>query len=119
MISAILALGTTLHVFGQRVYLPVPQAVEEAFSRLMIILSSKLALHPAVYSSLRPASAIPIPLPGFLAFLFLPLFSAMRHWYRFGVITTLAVAILAGLGAAILLRQSRSRQRRKRWSRSP
>jgi hypothetical protein len=37
LVSAILALGTTLHVAGQRVYLPVPPAVEEGFSRLMII----------------------------------------------------------------------------------
>jgi len=105
LVSAILALGTTLHVAGQRVYLPVPPAVEEGFSRLMIILSSKLALHTAVYSSLRSSAAIPLPLPGFLAFLFLPLFSAMRHWYRFGIITTLAVAVLAGLGAAMVLRR--------------
>ncbi len=102
-VSAVLALGTTLHVFGARVYIPVSGWIEQNFSRLMIILASKLALHKAVYSALRGVNAIPIPLPGFLAFIFLPLFSAMRHWYRFGVITTLAVAILAGLGAAFLL----------------
>ena len=107
-ISAVLALGTTLHVFGARVYIPVPGWLEQQFSRLMIVLAGRLALHPAVYSPLRAADAIPIPLPGFLAFLFLPLFSAMRHWYRFGIITTLAVAVLAGLGAALLLRQRQS-----------
>ncbi len=101
--SSVLALGTTLHVFGRRVYLPVPAVVEEGFSRLMIVLAGKWALYRATYSSLRAANAIPIPLPGFLAYLFLPLFSAMRHWYRFGIITTLAVAILAGVGAAWLL----------------
>jgi len=106
IVSAILALGTTLHLLGQRVYIPVPAAIEQAFSRLMIVLSSKLALHPTLYSSLRASGAIPIPLPGFLAFLFLPLFSAMRHWYRFGIITTLAVAVLAGIGAAVVLRRS-------------
>jgi hypothetical protein len=110
IVSAVLALGTTLHVIGQRVYIPVTGWIEYNFSRIMIILASKLALHKAVYSALRGVDAIPIPLPGFLAFLFFPLFSAMRHWYRFGVITTLAVAILAGIGAAILLRRAGARR---------
>lgn len=111
LVSAVLALGTTLHVLGERVYLPVTAAIEQGFSRLMIVMAGRLALHPAVYSPLRAVNAIPLPLPGLLAFLFLPLFSAMRHWYRFGVITTLAVAILAGIGAAALLRRQGAAQR--------
>lgn len=110
-LSAILALGTTLHLFGERVYLPVMAGVEQAFSRVMYVLAGRLAFHKAAYSSLQVANAIPIPLPGFFAFLFFPLFSAMRHWYRFGVITTLAVAVLAGLGAALLLRRAPLRWR--------
>lgn len=105
IVSGVLALGTTLHAFGQRVYIPVPSAVEHAFSRIMIVLAGRLAFNPAVYSPLRAVDAIPIPLPALLGFLFLPLFSAMRHWYRFGVLTTLAIAVLAGLGAAVLLQR--------------
>jgi hypothetical protein len=109
VVSAVLALGTTLHVFGARVYLPVAGWIEQQFSRVMIVLASRLALHKAIYSSLRAADSIPVVLPGFFAFLFLPLFSAMRHFYRFGIITTLVVAVLAGMGAAILLRRAAGR----------
>lgn len=105
IVSGVLALGTTLHVLGERVYIPATAWIEFQFSRVMIVLASRFALHKAIYSPLRADGAIPIPLPGFLAFLFLPLFSAMRHWYRFGVITTLVAAVLAGMGAAILLKR--------------
>ena len=103
IVAGILALGTTLHIAGQRIYVPAPDEIAHGFARVMNFISSKLALHKTAYSELTSGSGIPVLLPGFLTYLFLPLFSAMRHWYRFGVITTLAVSALAGIGAAYVL----------------
>jgi len=97
-----LALGTTLHVAGQRVYLPVPTAVEEGVSRMMITILGRWAPNTGAYSPLRSEGAVPIPLPALFLYAFLPFFNGMRHFYRFGVFSSLVVAILAGQGIAYL-----------------
>ena len=103
VLSLILALGTTLHWGGERVYIAVPAAVERAFARGMGFLMGRLALHPAPYALLRRAGAVPVPLPGLLLYLFLPFGAALRTMYRFGLVTIFSVAVLAGYGVAALL----------------
>jgi len=101
-LSFVVALGTTLHWGGERVYIPVPGWVEGLFSRAMYILTGRLALNPAGYHALRATNAIMVPLPALLAYLFVPFAGGMRTLYRFGLVTVFAVAVLAGIGFAAL-----------------
>jgi len=101
-LSFVVALGTTLHWGGERVYIPVPDWVEGLFSRAMYVLTGRLALNPAEYHALRAANAIMVPLPALLAYLFVPFAGGMRTLYRFGLVTVFAVAVLAGMGVATL-----------------
>ncbi len=101
--AAVLTLGLTLHVNGQRVYVPVPRGIEEVFSRAMLTLAGKLALNPGSYSPFRAEGGIPVPLPGMVLYLFAPFGSTLRVFNRFGLDTSLAFAVLAGLGAASLV----------------
>lgn len=98
--GAVLALGPTLHLLGQRVYLPVPDAVEALFSRAMYVLTGKLALNKTAYWQLERPGAIPVPLPGLLLYLFAPFASGMRTFYRFGLIAVFATSVLAAFGLA-------------------
>lgn len=100
--GAVLALGPTLHLFGQRVYLPVPGAVESLFSGGMYVLTGKLALNTTAYWPIQRPGAVPVPLPGLLLYLFAPFASGMRTFYRFGVIAVFASSVLAGFGLAVL-----------------
>jgi hypothetical protein len=43
-------------------------------------------------------------LPGYLLFKYFPFYNIMRAWMRFGIIVMLAACTLAGLGAALLLK---------------
>jgi hypothetical protein len=95
---AAVALGTTLHLASSRIYVSTPQWIERLFTVGMGFLTSRLALYPASSFSLRMAGSIYIPLPTLLLYLFLPFFSAMRVWSRFGIITMFGVAVLAGYG---------------------
>jgi len=108
-VSLLLALGTTLHIGGQRVYVPVPAWVERGFTALMGVVANRLALHPMPsYYGLRAEQAIYLPLPTLLLYLYVPFFDAMRVWTRFGVISALSTAALAGIGLAQLLRRLQS-----------
>jgi len=106
-VAFVMALGTTLHVGGARLYVPVPDGVDRLFARAMHFLTERLALNPVSYYSLHRPGAIPIPLPALLVYLFLPFGSAMRTLYRFGLITTFGVAVLGGVGLASVLRRGR------------
>lgn len=115
-LSIVLALGTTLHIGGQRVYIAVPAWIERGFTAVMGLLANRLALHPMpAYYDLRLAGAIYVPLPTLLFYLYLPFFDAMRVWTRFGLISAFAVAILAGIGLARVM-QGVGIARRARWS---
>lgn len=104
-LSLVLALGTTLHIDGQRVYIRVPAWIERSFTAVMGLLANRLALHPMPsYYDLRLADAIYAPLPTLVCYLYLPFFDAMRVWTRFGVISAFALAILAGIGLARVMR---------------
>jgi len=115
-VAFVLALGTTLHLGSEAVRLRVPEAWEYQFSRAMYALTGKLAFHKADYSPLRAEGAIPLPLPGLLLYLFVPGMSAMRVWGRFGVLTILAVAVLAGLGMDCLWGRLGALRPRARWA---
>lgn len=106
-IAFVMALGTTLHVGGTRLYVPVPNGVDRLFARGMHFLMERLAINPVPYYSLHRPGAIPVPLPALLVYLFLPFGSAMRTLYRFGLITTFGVAALGGVGLASALRGGR------------
>ncbi len=111
LVAFVMALGTTLHVGGTRLYVPVPDGVDRLFARAMHFLTERLAINPVSYYSLHRPGAIPIPLPALLVYLFLPFGSAMRTLYRFGLITTFGVAVLGGVGLASVLRRGRVARR--------
>jgi len=114
--SLLLALGTTLHVNGQRVYIAVPASVERAFTAAMGWLAKRLALNPQPsYYELNVPGSIYLPLPTLAFYLFLPFFDAMRVWARFGLISAFAVAILAGMGLARGLRALEARTHGRNW----
>lgn len=102
LVFALLALGTTLHWGNTPVYIAVPAGVERAFTALMGVLSTRLALYPISSYSLRVAGAVYLPLPTLLLYLFLPFFSAMRVWGRFGLLTVFGIAALGGYGLQAL-----------------
>ena len=83
----VLALGTDLHWMGR----PVVAAL------------------PGFLQRLSPVPDGALPLPGYLLFRYLPFYDGMRVWMRYGIFVSLFVSVLAGMGAATLLR-SRSRQ---------
>ena len=113
-LSLLLALGTTLHVGGQRVYLPVPAWLDRGFTALMGVVANRLALHPMPsYYELRAEQAIYLPLPTLLLYLYVPFFDAMRVWTRFGLLGALSTAVLAGIGLAEVL--TRFKAWRRRW----
>lgn len=107
VISFTLALGTTLHVWGERVYVPVPSEVQKTFDRAMYFLFDRLALNHAEYYLIQRDGNVPVPLPGLLVYLFVPFASAMRTMYRFAAVTTFAVAVLTGMGAGTVLARLR------------
>jgi hypothetical protein len=115
VLSLVLALGTTLHIGGQRVYIAVPTWIEKGFTAVMGLLANRLALHPMpTYYDLRLVGVIYVPLPTLLGYLYAPFFDAMRVWTRFGLIGTFAVAVLAGIGVARVIRGVRRAQSPRR-----
>jgi hypothetical protein len=114
-LSLTLALGTSLHVGGERVYITVPRWLEKAFTAVMGLLTNRLALHPMPsYYELRMAGAIYVPLPTLLLYLYLPFFDAMRVWTRFGLVSAFALAVLAGMGLSQMIRSLRGGGQRGR-----
>lgn len=110
-VAVVLALGTTLHVSRERLYLSVPAEIERLFTIGMSVLTKRLALNPTSSYVLRVPGALYIPLPALLLYLFIPSFNLMRVWARFGVIAGLSVAVLAGVGLTSLLeRMARGRR---------
>lgn len=105
LVGAVMTLGLTLHVNGLRVYLPAPAAVEDTFSRAMLTLAGKMALNQGAYTPFRVDGGIPLPLPGMFWWLFMPFGSTMRVFHRFALDSSLAFAVLAGMGAAALTRR--------------
>lgn len=78
LITFIFALGTTFHIFGERVLIRIPRFLKSFTIR----------------------KAFPIPLPMLLFFFALPFISSTRVWSRFGLMTMFFVALLAGWGTA-------------------
>jgi hypothetical protein len=109
LLFAILALGTTLHGMTGRVYIAVPAQLEHLFNLGMGFLTSRLALFPVSSFSLQREGAIYIPLPTLLLYLYLPFYSGMRVWARFGLFTAFGVAALAGWGVVRLQRWVQTR----------
>jgi hypothetical protein len=83
----VLALGTDLHWLSRPVMVDVPRFL--------------LRWHP------NPQAFI--PLPGRFLFEWLPFYSSMRVWMRYGIFVLLVVAVLAGLGAGWLMGKVRGK----------
>lgn len=98
--SLVLALGTTLHLGSDPLYIPLPEGLADLFHRGMYVLTGRLALNKVSYHAMVRPGAVPVPLPGLLAYLFLPFANSMRVWARFGLVTSCAVAVMAGMGIA-------------------
>jgi hypothetical protein len=85
VVAFVLALGTDFHWLGKAVEVQVPGFLQPWIHR----------------------ETMPVPLPGYLMFLYFPFFAKMRALMRFGIFVLIPVAILAGLGAAWLLQRVR------------
>lgn len=107
VVAFVLALGTTLHLRGERVYISVPVGVERVFTKVMVALSKRVALNPVAAYAMPEGQGIYIPLPTLFLYLFLPFFNAMRDWTRFALVLVFALSTLAGMGAGCLLATKR------------
>jgi len=83
----VLSLGTNLHWNNQRVEAPVPAFLQPLVAR----------------------ESAPIPMPAYLLFRYLPFYAKMRALMRIGFFVLLFNTLLAGFGAAWLIRQVRPR----------
>jgi len=72
----ILAMGTSLHWFRQQVTITVPEILQGWIHK----------------------SRVPIYLPNYFLFNFLPFYDGMRVWMRYGIYVNLFTAVLAGIG---------------------
>jgi hypothetical protein len=79
--ALVLAMGTDLHWNGAPVEIPTP----------------------GFLSSFTDKTSLPIPLPGYLMFLYFPLYAKLRAFMRFGIFVLVFVQVAAGLGLAALL----------------
>jgi hypothetical protein len=100
-VALVLALGVALRWNGRVVEISVSPAIETLFVRVMSTLMSRLALQKAsLYEIAFGSGTIFLPLPGLFVYLFVPLGGALRTFYRFGMMTMLAISVLAGFGVA-------------------
>jgi hypothetical protein len=81
-IAMVLAMGTTLHWLQERVVIHIP-----SFLRLGLI-----------------PEQVPIPLPNYLLYRYLPFYNSMRAWMRYGIYANLFLTVIAGIGFAQLER---------------
>ncbi len=81
-VAFVLALGTSLRWFQRDVFVPVPK----------------------IYAWLFQIDSFGVWLPGYVLFRWLPFYSSMRVWMRWGVFVGLFVSVLAGFGVERLAR---------------
>lgn len=79
-IAFILALGTTLHLGGTRVMVPLPEWLGPFMGK----------------------GQVPIPMPGYLLFKYLPFFSSSRVWARFGLMVIFVAAAVAAFNIKVM-----------------
>ncbi len=103
--SYLIALGPTLHALDRQVLLPLPAAAARSVARIAALFPSL----EGVRNGILDRQAMPIPLPSFFLYLFVPLTRGMRVMSRFGVWTGLMTAALAGLGFKAVFEKFRGR----------
>lgn len=87
--TAILAMGVDLQWLGKLILVAVPAWLQRWY----------------------PHERVFLPLPGYFLFKYLPFYNGMRVWARYGIFINLFVAVLAGIGAAYVLRRVGQRWR--------
>jgi len=100
--SFVLALGPTLHWAGRRVHVTIPAGAMAILYHLGVTPYLAARLDPVLLGDMQLYHYLFVPLPMLLLYLFAPFTASMRTVARFGGITTLAVAGLAGRGVAFL-----------------
>jgi len=108
--AVLFSLGTTLHLHGRPLRIPVPPAVARTFNDGFTALLSSVQGQPEAYDIGRP-NAVPVPLPSLLLYLLVPPCRGLRVWSRFGMVADLMVTALAGLGLAVWRRQQKTPSR--------
>lgn len=86
IVTVILAMGTNLYWMGKPVKIDISPFTSTDTS-----------------SYKNPDGGVTIPLPGRLLCQYLPFYSNMRVWMRYGVFVNLFISVLAGLGCVWLL----------------
>ncbi len=102
LVSFVLGLGPVLRWRGLRVELAVPPVVPPRLANVLTpFLRDVRGLAPG---------RVPVLLPDFVLYYVLPFYDSVRTWSRYAMPLTLAVALLAGYGAAWLVRRGRAGQ---------
>ena len=94
LIAFVLSLGATLRWRGERVLVSAPEWLGRA-------------LAPLTRDLILPEGQLPILLPNVVLYYALPFYNSVRVWARYAAPLMLAVALLAGFGAAWLLGKGR------------
>jgi len=102
LVAVLFALGPTLHDGDGRVYVHLPGGVTQALASAGVDDFVGSRLSPELAQSLRAGEAF-VPTPATVLVLTGTL-DSFRDWGRFAAFTSLAVAVLAGLGTAAVLR---------------
>lgn len=105
-----LALGPTLHWAGERVEFTVPTGLMALLYHLRITPYLTQHLDPVLLSDMQTNHYVFVPLPMLFFYLFVPFSKAMRSVGRFGLLTILAVAALAGQGTVRAWQELRLRR---------
>jgi hypothetical protein len=105
VVSYLLALGPTLHMGDHQVTVEIPATVSAVTDRLLAPLGEHAR---GLRHLLRPRS-VPIPLPAYFMYRYVPMTSSLRVMARFGVWTGLMTAALAAWGASGILEAARRR----------
>ncbi|MHB0859561.1 MAG: hypothetical protein ACYC5M_18590 [Anaerolineae bacterium] len=116
--SFIVSLGLVFRWGGEVVQIAVPAWLESLASRVMTPLMAKIALNRASYADIATQPGkIPLVLPGMLIYLFVPLAGAVRALFAVGLVPSLAVSVLAAMGAAPIIAEpeGKSVDDEERW----
>lgn len=115
----LLSLGPVVTLFRRVIALPAPEAWAAAWNGALDWLGRhSLAGEPF---SLAAEGRIALPLPALLLRWTVPGLAGMRSWGRFAVLATLGIAVAAGAGTAVFLREEveprpTGRPRPRRWA---
>lgn len=101
--AIVLSLGPVIKIFGLVVSTPLPLDLVGRFNSIMGWVAENSLLRDGF--SIAQVDRVTLPLPALFLRWFLPGIAGLRSWGRFSIFATFGIAVLAGLGFQIFLRE--------------